>query len=51
MSGDVLALRFAGGNVQQLLGVYGGLVVNIVSLGFTLLLAWHLCRKQLFLRI
>ncbi|HPO14905.1 MAG TPA: DUF5009 domain-containing protein [Candidatus Hydrogenedentes bacterium] len=46
-----LALRFAGGNVQQLFGVYGDLVVNIVSLGFTLLLAWYLYRKQIFLRI
>lgn len=48
---DALAVRFAGGDIQQFFGVYGHLVVNAVSLTLTLLLAWYLYRKQIFLRL
>lgn len=48
---DALALRFAGGNVQALLGSYGLLLVNAVSLSITLLFAWYLYKKEIFLRL
>ncbi len=48
---QALAMRFVGGDIQAALGAYGPLVMNMVSLGFTLLFAWYLYKKEIFLRL
>jgi predicted acyltransferase len=46
-----LALRFAGGPFQRLLGAYGELLTTFVIMGITFLLVHFLYRRKIFLRL
>jgi predicted acyltransferase len=46
-----LAGRFVGGDIQVLLGNYGGLVTSLVSLALVFWLVNFLYRRQMFLRL
>lgn len=48
---DKIAVRLAGGPVQELFGIWGGVWIHAVVVGLGFLLAWFLYSRRIFLRV